>query len=123
MVEQALVFISTPPQPDDSDDRKYKYPMMTVEMIEPETVSILNSFFKPSLQGGFVIEQLFRLLEQKEIMPILGGYFVRIICVLLKQKYKEILDFVYSKPDLLKSMIDHTSNISITQSLQMFLCL
>ena len=70
-----------------------------------------------------MIEELFKLVEEKEILPILGGYFIRVICILVKLRYKEIMDFIYSQPEILKHMVAHTDNISITQSLQMFLCL
>ena len=48
ILQQSLTYISTPPSPTDTDERKYKYPMMTIEMIETETISILNAFFKKS---------------------------------------------------------------------------
>ena len=46
----------------DSDDRKYKYPMMTTEMVETEVVSIINSFFKPARDKGLVVDGLFKIL-------------------------------------------------------------
>ena len=49
LFEDVIEFLTKPPFPNDPDERKYKFPLMAVEMVETETTCILNTFFKEML--------------------------------------------------------------------------
>lgn len=46
LITEAIAYLTQAPLETDSDERKYKLPQQTVEMIETETTCILNGFFK-----------------------------------------------------------------------------
>ena len=118
---EAIELIITPPSAADSNDRKYKYPMQVVEMIESETTCVLNSFFKEATPGTHYFDTMFNLLYESEVLPLLAGYFFRTNICLLNNRYKETLDRVYLKPHLLNQLINHANQMPICNTIQMYL--
>ncbi len=90
-------------------------------MIETETTCVLNAFFKEGEGGKLNIDLLFGLLDQQEILPLLGGYFFRTNLCLLNNKYKETLDRIYSRPNIFHRLIAHSEHMAISNSIQLFL--
>lgn len=46
LMAELVEFIAVPPLNSDSDERKYKFPLMAIEAIETETTCIHNGLFK-----------------------------------------------------------------------------
>lgn len=46
LISEAIVYLTVPPQNNESHERKYKLPLQAIEMIETETTCVLNAFFK-----------------------------------------------------------------------------
>jgi hypothetical protein len=61
-------FITQSPTETDSDSRKYRLPLLTLMMVETNTVSVINSFFKidPLTQKPFLITAFYELLGREE---------------------------------------------------------
>ena len=92
LFEDFVEFITKSPMVNDSEDRKYKFPLMAVEMVETETTCILNTFFKemsPSKKTFF--EAVFSILDNNEILPLLAGYFFRVNLCLMNNRQKETI--------------------------------
>jgi len=61
------------------------------------------------------------MLEGDEILPLLAGYFFRANLCLLNNKYKETVDRVYSNPKVFTNLINHSDNMAISNTIQLFL--
>ena len=63
---------------------------MTVMMVETNTTCIINSFFKvnPQTQRPYFIDAFHSLLEQKEVLPLLCGYFSQVNVTIWNSRYK-----------------------------------
>jgi hypothetical protein len=46
LMGELIELLTISPKESESDDRKYKLPLMGIEMIETETTCIQNAFFK-----------------------------------------------------------------------------
>jgi hypothetical protein len=121
LLGEAIELIITPPSVNDSNDRKYKYPLQVVEMIEAEITCVLNSFFKEVSPGTHYFDTIFNILHESEILPLLGGYFFRTNICLLNNRYKETLERVYLKPHLLSHLINHANQMPICNTIQLYL--
>lgn len=91
LIGQAIEFLTQSPKESDSPERKYKYPLMAMEMIETETVSIVNSFFKPvvgAAQGTIYLDLFFDSLSKEQLLPLLSGYFLRVCSTLMNCRMK-----------------------------------
>lgn len=64
---------------------------------------------------------MFGILDSHEILPMLAGYFFRINLCLMTNRQKETTDAIYSNPQLLFRLIDHSEHMSIASSIQLYL--
>lgn len=81
-------------------DRKYKLPLLAVEMVETETICVLNALMKGNGDGNYFLG-LWDGLRKGEVLPLLAGYFNRVNFTLCRTRYKEVLESVYSSPQYL----------------------
>lgn len=91
LIGQAIEYLTQPPKDADPPERKYKYPLMAVEMIETETVSIVNSFFKQvvgATPGLIYLDLFFDSLNRDQLLPLLSGYFLRVCSTLMNCRMK-----------------------------------
>lgn len=86
-----IKYITQAPSETDSDTRKYKLPLLTVMMVESNTTCVVNSFFRvdPQNQRPFFINAFEEFLSQdKELLPLLCGYFSQLNVILWNNHYK-----------------------------------
>lgn len=122
LISEAVCYLTVAPQPQDSNERKYKLPLQVIEMIETETTCILNGFFKEGETKELLnFDLLFSLLDQSELLPLLAGYFFRTNLCLLNNRYKETIDRVYAKPRILHNLLRHSEHMAISNTIQLFL--
>jgi hypothetical protein len=89
--QEIVIYISVPPVESDTMDRKYKLPLLTVEMVESETMCIMNSLLKHNQESQNYFLLLFNMLKSPEILPLLAGYFSRVNEAMCRVKYREVL--------------------------------
>ena len=51
LMDELVQFITVAPNEADSHDRKFKFPLMAIEMIETEATCVINGMFKQSETG------------------------------------------------------------------------
>jgi hypothetical protein len=70
------------------------------------------------------LEYLYSLLDQRAPLLLLSaGYFFRVNNCLLNLRFKEITDFVYSRPEMFKKLLQHSQIVSVTNTVQILLSL
>ena len=86
--KEMITYLAVPPKESDSEDRKYKLPLLALESVESETTCIINWFFKvdPEQKVQNLLVLYRTLLSEKEILPLLAGYFFRVNECLLRCK-------------------------------------
>ena len=93
-------------------------------MVESNTTCIVNSFFRidPQTQKPFFITAFEGFLSQdKELLPLLCGYFSQLNVVLWNNHYKETIDLVYDFKSPLLLLSKHTYNKAIINTLLLYL--
>lgn len=135
LVGEAIDYLVTPPKDTDTEARKHKYPLLSVEMVETETVSVLSSFFKPA-EGGVpahllprdpppgppvYLDLLFSLVDQCSPLPLLTGYFQRVCSVLLSTRLRETAEFFYSRPGFFRKLLSHLEDTNLANVAALFL--
>ena len=89
LITEMIQLITLPPSYNDSEERKYKLPLLAIEMIETETTCILNNFFKETGKHDAVFfDNLFQCLSEHEILPVLAGYIFRVNLCLMNNRQK-----------------------------------
>lgn len=116
-------YISVPPSPTDTDDRKYKLPMMAVFIVELEIPCILDSLLKPIGPNMNAFLMMFEMFKKTEILPLLAGYFYRVNSVLFRTRYNQMLDSVFSSNQYLQQLFSHSYHSSIASCLTYYLCI
>lgn len=104
---EMVTYLSTPPSENDAVDRKYKLPLLAVEMVETETICIMTSLLKQTQSGNNYFQAMFDMLTKPDVLPLLAGYFNRVNFTLCRTRYKEALESVYSSPQYLELLIAH----------------
>jgi len=61
------------------------------------------------------------MLEQSEVLPLLAGYFFRTNLCLLNNRYKEVIDRIYSNTKIFQNLINHSEYMAISNTIQLFL--
>jgi hypothetical protein len=102
--------LSVAPKEDESDDRKYKLPMLAIEMVEIEAPCIINAILKVNGENQCCFLKMFEMLKEKEVLPLLAGYFGRCSLVVYRNREKEVLELVYSSSWYLELLIEHSYN-------------
>lgn len=119
---EMVTYLSVAPSQNDSVDRKYKLPLLTVEMVETETICIMSSLLKQSQSGNNYFQSLFDMLAKPDVLPMLAGYFNRVNFTLCRTRYKQALDSVYSSQQYLELLIEHADIEAIANCLPLYLC-
>lgn len=121
LLEELIEYLTRAPAQTDSDERKFKFPLMAVEMVETETTCILNTFFKEAAPKTTYIEAMFGFLDGKDLLPMLAGYFFRVNICLMNNRQKETVETLYAKPHLLMKLVDHAEHMPIANVIQLYL--
>ena len=53
--------------------------------------------------------------ENEELNPLLAGYFSKLVLCLLNYKKTELISYMFEKPKLLETLIDHVYDRSISE--------
>jgi hypothetical protein len=117
-----VTYITVPPNDYDSQDRKYKLPLLAVEMVETEADCVMNAMMKESPNGSSYFLTMFDMLKPPVLLPILVGYFARCNLKLCRTKYESVLHAVFSSPHYLQLLIQHSEYEPIAKCLNYYLC-
>lgn len=121
---EMIKYITEAPAEGDSDNRKYKLPLMTMLMIETNTTCVINCFFKidSTCQRTFFINSFLQFLTgEEELLPLLCGYFSQLNLILWNNRYKETIDLVYEAQQPLILLARHTYSKAIINTLLLYL--
>jgi hypothetical protein len=64
---------------------------------------------------------LFSFLNEKEVNPVLSGYFSKIMMNLIQKKPKEIGKFIFSRPNIWQKLIEHCYSPAVNEVLSKIL--
>lgn len=106
------------PSEEDTQSRKYLFPLNASKIFQTNSQLILDHFFegeKNKIQQ--VKSDNFQLLlaffQQRELSPLLAGYISKILGELMKSKFHSILNFFIDRMQKLDFILEHSYNHSV----------
>lgn len=61
------------------------------------------------------------LLSHSPVLPLLAGYFFKFNIIMLNNRYKDVIDLIYSQPETLLKLAKHSYSQSLMGTLQIYL--
>ncbi|CAN0079593.1 unnamed protein product, partial [Discosporangium mesarthrocarpum] len=118
-VEGMISYLTEPAPADASDNRRFKFPYMSCEIICCEVPEILDALLGEG-EGCIVdarLAQLFSVLNvEGEIDSYLAGYFEKVVTVLVKNKCTQLVSFVNrGGQGLFLRVVSHLGDFSVMQ--------
>lgn len=122
MAPELVTYLSVAPSESDHVDRKYKLPLLAVEVVETETICIMNALLKLTPEASNYFLAMFDMLKGGDVLPLLAGYFNRVNFTLCRTRYKEALESIYSSSVYLELLVSHSYLESLANCLPLYLC-
>lgn len=86
---------------------KAEQPIISLDEDETQTVSTAVTLSQSAPKGS-LFEQLLSFLDTKETLnPVLAGYFSKLFSMLLQNKQREVLSYVYDHLTVLDNFLTH----------------
>ncbi|CAN0058980.1 unnamed protein product, partial [Scytosiphon promiscuus] len=124
-IREMMAFLADPPPEGASDNRVFKFPYMSCEIICCEVPEILNAVARDggSDGGSCPLGKLFSILEQEgDIDAHRAGYLEKVLTVLLKHRCSATTTFVNEGGiELFRKMVRHLGNFSVMQVAKLLL--
>ncbi|CAN0216939.1 unnamed protein product, partial [Ectocarpus sp. 8 AP-2014] len=124
-VRDMMSYLADPPQEGAPDNRVFKFPYMSCEIICCEVPEILKAIASDGAGGGddCPLRKLFSILDgEGDIDSHRAGYLEKVLTVLLKHRCGATTAFVNERGlDLFRRMVRHLGNFSVMQVAKLLL--
>ncbi|CAM9458265.1 unnamed protein product [Sphacelaria rigidula] len=122
-VRQMMAYIAEAPPAGASDERVFKFPYMSCEIVCCEVPHILNAVANDNDSTAAPLSKLFSMLDEDGDMDAhRAGYLEKILTVLLKHKCAATTKFLNDGGlELFRKMVRHLGNFSVMQVARLLL--
>jgi len=116
--ENAILSASEPQKAENSPIQNQE-PSKTAEIIAPGSEKPISlSPPKPARKKFPLLEQLFSVLNVPEVNPVLAGYFLKVLEILIERRQVDLLGFIFSNPDYVNKLLSHIYDKSISEAVK-----
>lgn len=105
-LEKLVTYITVPPPEDAENNLKFKYPVLSCEILASEAWSIVDAMFRNEL----LIERLLTFLDQDPpLHPLLSAFVSRVNAVLLDKKPTQMIELMKRHGNMIDRFLKHIS--------------